>query len=475
MIRVGRGSLGVVLGLVVALGLGAAEARACTLFSRVQLFPARAAGPQPRNSGVLGVSTSFGPASFLAFDDAGKPVALQVTALQAPLGPDGLYLIRDATSPAAGSKRIYRGAPSGGTPAPAEVTVEYSEEMDATAPSLEGPIRLWVGRNQSVGACPGPPEYVAGVLLPVASERGFVSIVETDRDGGNGQPLVDVFVRPDEYAAEARLGISGEPGRTVCLAFKTTDLAGNTTPLGAPCCVDEKNISGPCEQVTAPASIWGPPEPEPGDAGSGTADAAPDAGNGGTAARGGGGCSVAQQAAPGGAWAITAALIALAAGLRSRAARPGRCPGPRRWTRDPPRFRRPAGHPPGRTPASPLGTSAAAVLSSGGLPEWAAGLELGARRRQGNLVLGLEGRSERARLSQRGPVALSGWRTTAAFTTCFEPGSLGLCTVARAGVLEVRGRGPAGPVRCAEPWRRPEGAWAGAWARRWERWRFTEN
>ena len=169
------------LGLVVALGLGAAEARACTLFVRVQLFPARATGPQPRNSGLLAVSTSFGPASFLVFDDAGKPVALQVTALQASPGPDGLYLIpRNATSPAAGSKRIYRGAPSGGTPAPAELTVEYSDEMDATAPSLQGPIGLWVGPQRSRWApVPVRPEYVAGVRLPVASERGFVSIVET--------------------------------------------------------------------------------------------------------------------------------------------------------------------------------------------------------------------------------------------------------------------------------------------------------
>jgi hypothetical protein len=322
MIRAGRASLVAVLGLVVALALGAAAARACTLFIRVQLFTARAAGPQPRNSGVLASSVSFGPASFLAFDDAGKPVALQITALQAHRGPDGLYLIRDAASPAPGSKRIYRGAPSGGSPMPAEVTVEYGEEMDATAPTLDGPIRMWVGRNQSVGACPGPPEYVAGVLLPVASERGFVSIVETDRDGRNEQPLVDVFVRPDERAAETRLGISGEPGRTLCLAFKTTDLAGNTTPLSAPCCVDEKTISGPCELVTAPASIWGPPEA--GDAGSGTADAGVDAGGGATAARGSGGCGVAQRAPAGGVWAIGVALVALAAGLRSRAARPGR-------------------------------------------------------------------------------------------------------------------------------------------------------
>ena len=52
-------------------------------------------------------------------------------------------------------------------------------------------------------------------------------------------------------------------GGQFVLAFKTTDLAGNSTQLGPPCCADEKRAQGPCERVAAPPREYVVPEPEP--------------------------------------------------------------------------------------------------------------------------------------------------------------------------------------------------------------------
>jgi hypothetical protein len=77
--------------------------------------------------------------------------------------------------------------------------------------------------------------------------------------------------------------------------------------------------------------------------------------------------------------------------------------------------------------------SAGAVLSAGALLEVSTGIELGARRRFHDLVLGVEGRLERALPARHGPATLEGWRATGALVPCLAPGRGGLCAVARAG------------------------------------------
>jgi hypothetical protein len=100
-----------------------------------------------------------------------------------------------------------------------------------------------------------------------------------------------------------------------------------------------------------------------------------------------------------------------------------------------------------RTGARPQPTwdfSGGAVVSSGGLPDLSAGVELGARWRRGSLLMGVEGRSEHARRAQRGQLALAGWRMAGAFVPCLARWAVGGCLVLRAGVLGVEGHGPSG-------------------------------
>jgi hypothetical protein len=93
-------------------------------------------------------------------------------------------------------------------------------------------------------------------------------------------------------------------------------------------------------------------------------------------------------------------------------------------------------------PPTPWNFSAAAVVTSGALPELAGGLALGGRRRFGPVMLGLEARSDRGRAGQRGTVAVSGWRSSAAVLPCVAPGAVSGCLVTRLGLLNLRGEGP---------------------------------
>jgi hypothetical protein len=256
---------------LVAVSAEAGAARACSLPNGVRYLASKASGPQPRNSGVLATSGTYEapvPGSGFVSDDAGRAVAVESTPLFFR-SPDAISLLREPTLPAPGSKRVY-GVPLGLPDASRAVVeyggivVEYGDEMDLTAPRLQGPIRMWVDRGHlSPGGCPGVAGYTAGVQLPAADERAFVSIYETDRNGLDARQLADVIVHPDSPMVEARVAVSGEVGRTVCLAFKTTDLAGNPTQLGPPCCADEKTAQGPCERVAAPPREYVVPEPEP--------------------------------------------------------------------------------------------------------------------------------------------------------------------------------------------------------------------
>jgi hypothetical protein len=85
--------------------------------------------------------------------------------------------------------------------------------------------------------------------------------------------------------------------------------------------------------------------------------------------------------------------------------------------------------------------SAAAVVTSGALPELAGGLSLGGRRRSGPFALGVEARSDRGRAGQRGTVAVSGWRASSALLPCVAPGSVSACLVTRLGLLRLHGEG----------------------------------
>ena len=95
--------------------------------------------------------------------------------------------------------------------------IEFGQEPDRTPPSLEAPIGIWVARSRTVGACPGPPEYTAGLWLPPASERAYLSIYEIDQNGQNPVALADMLLTT-MIGWHERLGISGEAGRKVCLA-----------------------------------------------------------------------------------------------------------------------------------------------------------------------------------------------------------------------------------------------------------------
>ncbi len=81
------------------------------------------------------------------------------------------------------------------------------------------------------------------------------------------------------------------------------------------------------------------------------------------------------------------------------------------------------------------------VLSTGALLELAAGLEVGARWRQGRFALALEGRSERALPAAVGPARLEGWRASGAVVPCWFPGRVAACLVMRAGLFGSRGDG----------------------------------
>jgi hypothetical protein len=219
----------------VAVSTGAGVARACSLQGGVRYLASRASGPQPRNSGVLATTGTYeapGPTSGFVSDEAGRAVAVESTPLFFR-APEAISLLREPTLPASGSKRVH-GVPLG-LPDASRAVAEYG--------------------------------YTAGVQLPAANERAFVSIYETDRNGRDARQLADVIVHPDRPMVEARVAVSGEAGRTACLAFKITDLAGNPTPLGQPCCADEKTASGPCQRIAPPPREYFIPEPEPSGAG----------------------------------------------------------------------------------------------------------------------------------------------------------------------------------------------------------------
>jgi hypothetical protein len=286
---------------------GAGAARACSYLAGVSYHATRVSGPQPLNAGVLVSTIGFsnpgdaGPVSFQVYDDAGRAIAHEATPLRGYVSPEANYLIREMAPPVPGSKRIYGGL---GFPIPA-LALEYGDEFDQTPPSLEGPIRMWVDRGHSSGGCFGGPfpGYVAEVQLPPANERAIVTIYATDRNGRDERPLRDVIAHPDRPSG-ARLAFSGELGRTVCLAFKTTDLAGNSTSLGSPCCADEKTASGPCERIAAPPRENFIPEPAPA----------------------GGGCSLSPRSQASAAWAWLAIVLGwlLCARRHRRLARPVR-------------------------------------------------------------------------------------------------------------------------------------------------------
>jgi hypothetical protein len=294
------------------LGLSAPDARACSLPPpEVRYYAARASGLQPLNGGVLVVFDSFrdpgdaGPWN-LVFDDAERPIAHELTPLRGYTSPGAAFLIREMAPPVPGSKRIYGGV---GFPVPA-LALEYGDELDVTPPNLEGPIRMWVDRGHSSGGCFGGPfpGYVAEVQLPPANERAIVTINATDRNGRDERLLRDLIAHPDKPSA-ARLDFSGELGRTVCLAFKITDLAGNSTSLGSPCCADEKTASGPCERIAAPPRENFIPEPAPA----------------------GGGCSLSPRSQASAAWSWLAIVLGwlLCARRHRRLARPVASPWPR--------------------------------------------------------------------------------------------------------------------------------------------------
>jgi hypothetical protein len=290
-----------VLLVVVFVGmLRSPETRACSVGPGVWYHAAKASGLQPRNAGVLARVVGFygpgdaGPRSFQVFDDGGQAIAHEATPLRGYASPEAVYLIKETVLPVPGHKRLYQDAPR---PYPPLLQLEYGDELDMTPPALAGPIRLWVDRGHTSGGCFGGPfpGYVAGVLLPAANEQTIVSIYATDANGREERLLRDVIAHPDRAAGEVRLDFSGDFGRTVCLAFKTTDLAGNATPLGPPCCADERSASGPCERAGAPPREYFIAEPDAG--------APPVAGPGGPSApAAGGGCSLSPRSRASAAW-----------------------------------------------------------------------------------------------------------------------------------------------------------------------------
>lgn len=290
-------ALAVAFASLAALLTTARPAPACSYVTGIAFVQPPPAGVQPRNAGVIASYINYSTGTEWSFRVVGGEQALAVE-VNRLLSPDPItHLVWLRLSPLP-SGRVTIGAVRREANAPgndAALQLDFSDQVDDTPPALEGLPAVWIHRQREYHSpCGSPPSYVLGARWTGASEAGFVSFFETTREGLVQRPLADILFDTGGVP-DGRFAVDGEPGRTVCLRFKATDLAGNETPLGPVCCADEAKVTGPCTRAEAPPSRF--PEVE----------------------ASGGGCTVAADDRP--RDMLSLLVVVIVAAVRSRFAR----------------------------------------------------------------------------------------------------------------------------------------------------------